>query len=250
VEFRPLDQPFTGRPTIAGKAGAPGATSVTGPPMQAGHRYHWQIRAREVGGKAGPWVAFDGALGYAPHPPPTPRIAPLPRDGTVTQRRFRITWSAGSAEADLAGFAAWADQDPQGAPPERPTTAEPAATLEVAADGDWFVHVRSLDEAGNWSPTATVPVRVDSVPLTVSDPFYRTFAYHPDFGALPIAFKVSKPATVAVTILPEQGATPLRTFTPSVEQGRVKVEWDGKDANGAVVAPGKYRFRVVATSCW
>src|SRR5436190_19380688 len=153
AEFVPADQSFTGTPNVVGLAEA---RSVISPVMAAGRQYHWQVRAREFGGKAGPWAAFDGLLGYAPDPPPAPQLTPLPHDGYVTQRRFRIGWSAPPGQADLAGFAVAADQNPAGAPPDRPTTAEPSASLDVAADGDWFVHVRGVDEARHWSATATL----------------------------------------------------------------------------------------------
>jgi hypothetical protein len=251
VEFRPADVPFTDRPNVLGTPTAGTSCGVLAPAMMAGQQYHWQIRAREVGlgGKAGPWVAFGEALGYAPEPPPAPRVAPLPDDGVVTQSPVRLAWTAPAGAAGLAGFAYAVDQQPDGTPPPWPTSTDPAdtaATVELAADGDWYFHVRSLDRAGNWSPTATLALHLDTVPLTVEDPFYRTFATHPDFGPLPIAFRVSKPAIVTVSLLPARADTPVRTYALGLQQDRVSLQWDLRDEQGALVPPGRYRFRILA----
>jgi len=120
--------------------------------------------------------------------------------------------------------------------------------VNLPQDGDWFFHVRTLDNAGNWSPTATLPLHLDAVPMKITDPFYRSFAYNPSYDTLPISVSISKPAAVLLTILPDKADSPLRTYDlGSQPAGKVKVEWDGKDQKGTIVPAGNYRFRVVAT---
>jgi hypothetical protein len=246
VEFVPLDQPFAGKPTATGR---PGDGYVESPPMAAEQQYHWQIRARDLGGPAGPWVPFDGSIGYEPSPPPSPSIAPIGQDGYVATKQVTVSWEAVAGKAGIAGYAYWADQSEDGQAPQQAMTKDTSGTVTLGQDGDWFVHVRTLDNAGNWSPTATAPLHLDSVPMKITDAFYRTFAYNPGISdPLPITVGISKEATVVLTILPDKADTPLRTYNLGRQPaGKVKVEWDGKDGNGALVPPGNYRFRVVAT---
>jgi lipoprotein-anchoring transpeptidase ErfK/SrfK len=245
VEFLPADQPFTGTPNAVGKAGDGFAQA---PSMAAGQQYHWQMRARDGSGPAGPWVPFDGTLGFDPTPPPSPSINALPNDGNVTSRQLKVAWDAVAGKSGIAGFAFSADQAENGQPAQQATSKDPSATVTLGADGEWYVHVRTLDNAGNWSPTATIHVHLDTIPLNITDPFYRTYAYNPGFDTLPMAFSITKPAHVVLTILPDKADTPLRTYDVGNQPtGKVKVEWDGKDDRGAVVPPGNYRFRVVAT---
>ena len=245
AEFVPAGTQFSGTPTVTGAAGQ---SDVVSPPMDPGQQYHWQVRARDVGGATGPWVPFDGAVGYDPTPPPSPSIQPLPNNGYVAAKQAKIAWDAVAGKPGIAGFAYSADQSESGQPPAAVNTTSPSAAVTFTGDGDWFFHVRTLDNAGNWSATATLPLHVDSVPLKITDPFYRTFAYNPGFDTLPISFSITKPAKVVVTILPDKADTPLRTYDLGQQAaGKVKVEWDGKDNGGTAAAPASYRFRVLAT---
>jgi lipoprotein-anchoring transpeptidase ErfK/SrfK len=244
AEFLPVDQPFTGIPNVTGAAGAGFAVS---PAMEPGQQYHWQIRAHDAGGPAGPWVPFDGTIGFDPTPPPAPSIDSLPNDGYVPAKQVKLSWQAVGGKSGIAGFAFSADQSENGQPALEVKTKEPSATVTLGQDGDWFVHVRTMSTAGSWSPTATLPLHLDTTPLKIGDPFYRTFAYNPGFDTLPMSVSVSKPSTVVLTILPDKADTPLRTYNLGQQAGgKLKVEWDGKDDKGAVVPPGNYRFRVVA----
>jgi lipoprotein-anchoring transpeptidase ErfK/SrfK len=243
VEFRPVEETLAGEPNVVG---APGTPSVPAPAMEPGRRYQWQARAREAGGRPGPWTRFDGAIGYAPNPPAAPQIAALPNDGVVMQRSAHFEWTAGAGEVGIAGYAYAVDRLPDGAPPAEVNATEPAATVALPEDGDWYFHVRALDNAGNWSAAATAALHVDTVPLQIADVTYRTFAYYPGYGTLPINFKVNKPSDVTVTILPANADTPLRTYQLGAQQDVVKVAWDGKDDDGRVVPAGGYRFRVQA----
>ncbi len=247
IELRPVDEPFTGVPNVTGR---PGASVTAVPPLEDGRRYHWQARAREVGGRAGPWAIFDGTFGYAATPPPAPQFDPLPDGKQLGQREVRITWHGDGGAAGLAGYAYAFGRQPNVPLPEQPNANEPAATLVLPDDGTWYVRVRALDRAGNWSEPATLSLHVDTAPPVISDVLYRTFAYNPAFGTLPISFRLSKPAEVVVRLLPVDSNEPVRTYhlgsrTEGVQE--VRLEWDGKDETGSLVPPGAYRFRVTAT---
>ncbi|MBV9121295.1 MAG: L,D-transpeptidase family protein [Chloroflexi bacterium] len=244
VEFVPASQGFSGMPNATGNAGEP---SVQTPTMKAGEQYHWQIRARDAGGQTGPWVPFGGTIGYDATPPPSPSLTKLPNDGYVATKQVTLSWDAVAGKSGIAGYAYSVDQSAAGQPPQQQNTKETSATVTLGADGDWFFHVRTLDNAGNLSPTATAPLHLDSAPLKISDVLYRTFAYNPGFDTLHISFSLSKAAKTTVTILPDKSDGAVRTFDLGQQTtGPVKLEWDGKNDKGAPVAVGNYRFRVVA----
>src|SRR5262249_52224249 len=58
--------------------------------------------------------------------------------------------------------------------------------------------------------------------------------------------RVSKPANVTVSLLPARADTPVRTFALGLQQDRVSLQWDLRDEQGALVPPGRYRFRILA----
>src|SRR5581483_6118399 len=190
IELRPAEEPFTGVPNVSGKPGAP---ATAAPPLEDGRRYHWQVRAREVGGRAGPWTVFPGTFGYSATPPPAPQFDPLPDGKQLGRREVRLTWQADGGPAGLAGYAYAVGRQPNVPLPDQPNATEPAATLIFPEDGTWYVRVRALDRAGSWSEPATLALYVDTSPPVISDVLYRTFAYNPAFGTLPIAFRLSKP---------------------------------------------------------
>ena len=244
VEFRPAEEPFTDTPNATG---TPGESALAVPAMEAGRRYHWQVRAREVHGRPGPWSAYDGTVGFAPDPPPAPVVTRLPNGGLVTQRQVRVEWAADGGPAGIAGFAYGVGRTADVVLPAEPNATEPAAQLTLPDDGDWFFRVRTLDHAGNWSEPATLALHVDTLPVQIADVSYRTAAIHPGYGgSVPIAFTLNKPADVTVTILPAGAETPVRTYGLGVQEGSVKLAWDGRDGAGAAVPAGGYRFRVVA----
>ena len=194
----------------------------------------------------GPWTRYAGAIGYAPNPPPALQVSPLPDDGVLVENSAHLEWTADAGAVGIAGYAYAVDRSPDGAPEAQVNANEPAATVTVDDDGDWFFHVQALDNAGNWSAVATVPLHVDTVPLQIAGVTYRTFAYNPGFGTLPIRFTVNKPSDVTVTILPASADTPLRTYELGAQQDAVQLAWDGRDDGGQVVPSGSYRFRVQA----
>jgi lipoprotein-anchoring transpeptidase ErfK/SrfK len=249
AELRPAEEPFSGTPTLIGAAMAPGETTLAIPAgaLEAGRRYHWQVRAREVNGRSGPWTAYEGSFGFAPAPPAAPVVAPLPNNGVVTQRQVRVEWTADGGPAGVAGFVYAVGRTADLVLPAEPVTAEAATTLNLNGDGEWFFRVRTLDNAGNWSEPVALALQVDTLPVQIADVSYRTAAIHPDYGgSVPITFTLNKAADVTVTVLPASGDTPARTYALGRQEGGVSLAWDGKDDAGASVPVGSYRFRIAA----
>ncbi|MHB8620751.1 MAG: L,D-transpeptidase [Chloroflexota bacterium] len=245
AELEPAGQPFTGIPNAVGAAGN---AAITSPAMSPGQRYHWQIRAREPGGPAGPWVPFEGRIGFQPNPPPPPSISAVGHAGVVARHHVQVHWTADGGTPGVAGFSYSVDRQSGGSAPRAVKTRQDSAALALPADGAWFLHLRTLDRAGNWSAAATSAIQVDTIPLKVSNVFYRTFAYNPGFGLLPIAFGLSKPASVTVNILPGKGTSVVRSYSLGQRPaGKVTLGWDGKDAQGVPVPSGSYRFDILAT---
>jgi hypothetical protein len=243
VEFLPQEQPFSGLPNVNGQ---PGETVLSSPPMEPGAQYHWAARLRDRLGATSGWVRYNGTIGYQPTPPPAPSIQALPRDGWVGSRQLKLSWDAPSDPAGIAGFGYVFDQNASGDAPATINTTSAQANLTAPKDGDWYLHVRSIDNAGNASKSATLPLHIDSVPLKVEPPAGDDQgAWNPSVGPLTVQLKASKAAQLSMLVLPANGDTPLRTITAG-EKAEASVQWDGKDAKGELVPPGKYRLETVA----
>src|SRR5712692_10140156 len=243
AEFVPEQQPLVGQPNVVGK---PGETTIKAPALKPGERYHWAARLRDPAGGASPWIHSPGEIGYQPTPPPPPLVQPLPHDGWLATRQVQLTLDAQSDSAGIAGFAYSLDQTPAGALPVRIDTQARNLSLTIPKDGDWYVHLRTIDGAGNASGVATVPIHLDSSPLRLEPlKIEPAGAWNPTTGPLNVQLKASKPAQLAVSILPEKADTPVRTFNFD-GQSEASLAWDGKNASGQSVPVGNYRLRVDA----
>jgi lipoprotein-anchoring transpeptidase ErfK/SrfK len=244
AEFEPEQQPLAG---IANITGNPGQATVPSPQMDAGQTYHWAIRFRKPDGPASPWVEYPGTIGYQPTPPAAPVIQPLAHDGWVGTAKLQLSWHADTDAAGTAGFAYALDQDPSGALPARTDTATQSVSLTIPKDGAWYFHVRTLDNAGNSSDVATLPIHLDTVPLSLQPPkFELDGAWNPALGPLAVQVAASKAAPLTLAVLPETGNTPVRTMKLDGKTSAT-IQWDGKDDHGALVAPGNYRLRLTAS---
>ena len=243
AEFAPEEQPLVGAPNVTGK---PGQSLIPSPLMDAGKTYHWAVRLRKPGADAGPWLRSAGTIGYQPTPPPSPTITPLPHGGWLGTANLELSWQAEPDPAGIAGFAYSLDQSPTGAPPAGIKTTTQSVQLTVPRDGAWYVHLRSLDTAGNASDVTTVEVHRDSVPLSVEPPKVDfDGAWNPMLGPLSIKVQASKAAQLALAVLPEKSDAPVRTLKLDGKANGT-IQWDGKDDRGQAVPAGNYRLRLNA----
>ncbi|HEX5417872.1 MAG TPA: L,D-transpeptidase family protein [Chloroflexota bacterium] len=165
-----------------------------------------------------------------------------------------LHWTLEADRASAADHLLELADHEQAAPASPPAdaTAIPASndsqSLGDLADGSWYVHLWAVNGAGQASAPATVAVQVLRTAPQFSDVLYRTWVTNPSYQTLPINFTLSQVARVSVFILPESSGDPLRTFALGQQKASapIKVEWDGKDAQGHVVPPGSYRFMVDA----
>jgi spore germination protein YaaH len=116
-------------------------------------------------------------------------------------------------------------------------------------DGRYTYRVAGHDAAGN-ATARSIAVVVDRTLSTLR--WSRTLFYPQDGDALAATskatFSLARPATVDLAIY--QGATLVRTVLAnrSLAAGPHRWTWDGRNAAGAFVPPGRYTLRVAATT--
>jgi len=181
-------------------------------------------------------------------PPAAPRIAPLPNGGRFSQRAVQLEW-APEGEG-IAGYGYAIGREPDAALPDRPITTDTSAVVEVPEDGQWYFRVRALDNWGNWSEPSTAQLAVDSVPLQLQYLRSRTFSTNPTYASVPISFTLSKLADATLDVLPARSDDAVRRYALGPTEGEVKIEWDARDDDGALVPAGAYRFRITAVDAF
>jgi len=68
-----------------------------------------------------------------------------------------VSWDPGADVTGIVGYSASVDNRPDGVPPKKVNALVPSATLKSPVlQGIWYLHVRALDGAGNWSETSTI----------------------------------------------------------------------------------------------
>ncbi|MEA1910219.1 MAG: sialidase family protein, partial [Spirochaetota bacterium] len=85
----------------------------------------------------------------------------------LNQDKYTVTWDLPSDSSGIAGFSYSLDRYENGASPARIMIRrrdERKNSFTVNSDGDWFVHVRAVDYAGNWSNTSTSKFTRDTTP--------------------------------------------------------------------------------------
>ncbi|MCF6335921.1 MAG: SNF7 family protein, partial [Spirochaetales bacterium] len=111
----------------------------------------------------------SGLTGLAPDKT-VPEIIIYPknfRSSPLSQDLYSVTWNLPVDSSGIAGFSYSMDQDAQGSSPETIMVRrrdERQADFTVKEDGDWYIHVRAVDYAGNWSTPSTVKFSRDTTP--------------------------------------------------------------------------------------
>jgi hypothetical protein len=106
----------------------------------------------------------------APPANPTASSQSHPSDGWSNDPTVDVTWSAATdARSGVDGFSyAWTQN--AGTPPDEAKDVEEFATATTSpnlGDGSWWFHLRTRDNAGNWSdPVHSGPFRIDTTPPT------------------------------------------------------------------------------------
>ncbi len=192
-----------------------------------------------------PWSVYDGSIGYQPQPPAAPVISALPRNGNVASRQLSLNWTAPLDTAGIDSFSYSVDQFPDGELKQTASTSHLSTAVTLPADGAWYFHVSALDKAGNWSPTATLPFRVDTTPPAVADLKASTSNFNPAIETVTLTAHLSELSDITAAVLSDKSA-PVRGYQLSGQNGNVSIQWDGKDDRGNLVAPGDYRLQITA----
>lgn len=89
------------------------------------------------------------------------------KSSALSQNTYTVNWDLPADSSGIAGFSYSLDGNENGTSPgtimvRRREARRTSFTVEI--DGEWFIHVRAVDYAGNWSEPATVKFIRDTTP--------------------------------------------------------------------------------------
>jgi hypothetical protein len=254
VEVVPVGTVFTGTATAQGAAVSTSGTAVV--PVQGlqnGTAYRWQARVVDSTGSASDWVPASASgtdFGVDLTSPQKPVItSPTnPRPSLWYHNRvITVRWTSQDSASGIAGYI-FALQRGK-AHGIKAAKASPAAGAHLSnlSDGVWFLALRSVDRAGNWSANAFFRVQIDRTPARVQWLTPRE-TFNPYNGPAAFKFSVTEPARVVLTLYRVGSSKPVQTFTyNSVPANKpVLINWAGKDGKHPL-PKGYYYFSTRAT---
>jgi hypothetical protein len=126
----------------------------------SGHAAHYRILS-----DATPPVVSE--LTSSTHPDPG---SPSP------ELDVELTWTSEDIGSGVAGYGVSFTRQETDEAPTTVTTEQATFTGQLSGEGDWYTHVRAVDHAGNWGPTVSYRLLVDTPPTapTITSPT------HPD----------------------------------------------------------------------
>ncbi len=250
AEVEPSGVVFTGTPNYSGatSTGAGTATiKISG--LQNGKTYHVQVRVVNSTNQVSPWTAvsagkFDVGIDQTPPSRPTIRSSTDPAQNRWYNTLIpAFSWKASDSLSGIAGYS-WVIERQAHVIPPGTTTTQTALQIKGLADGSWFLALRAVDRAGNWSATATYQVNLDRQAPRISLLSPNRFTLNPYRGGTALRFAVSKTANVKLTLYRVGTKSPVSTYTYSnVPGGRAfSLQWSGKTAKGKPLPKGYYFF--------
>lgn len=252
VEIEPVNVPFAGTPTFSGAATvASGAVSVNVSGLTNGKTYHWQARISNGQGQSGAWTPF-AAPASSGFDVGVDRVSPVrpiihsPSD-PIQNRWYNnhvvaLNWASHDSLSGIAGYSYVLEKNPHVIPPG-PVTAQTSVQLPHLSNGVWFLALRSVDRAGNWSPTATYRIQLDRSPPQLVWLSQPRFTFDPYRGATSVHFRFSKPVSATFTLYRVGNQRPVATYHfNALPRGRVaSIRWNGKGRDGKFIK-GYYFF--------
>lgn len=257
VEVEPFDVAFNGQANHSGPSlTSSGVAHVAVDALTDGTTYHWQARLVDQKQNTSPWVPFAAQgstrpdLGVDQGPPSRPVItSPTNPEQNLWYHNtvVRLRWRSRDAISGINGYTYALERQPHVIPPG-PIYLRRHLKLTNLPDGVWFLALRAVDRAGNWSPTATFRVQLDRQAPRVTWLSPSRFTFNPFKGPTTVRFSVNKDASVQLGLYRVGDRTPTQTYSfPSLRAGKATtVTWSGKDARGNPVAKGYYFFSVRA----
>jgi len=139
------------------------------------------VRAVDAAGNAGPDVAI-GPFPIDAAGPLAPVVTSLDHASNVwsPSRTATFSWTTPADATPITGYSVSFDASATADPDTIVDTVLAAWTQSGIADGEWWLHVRAVDAAGNWGATTHYRVRVDG---TAPLPPALSSQTHPDSGA-------------------------------------------------------------------
>jgi L,D-transpeptidase catalytic domain len=251
VEVERSTVAFTGTANYSASAvTAPGIATVRVDGLQNGKTYHWQARVVDGTGATSSWAALNGAantdIGVDQTAPQRPVIRSPTNPNQYRWYNTRIpsfSWTAQDIGSGIQGYSYVLERQARVIPPGQIT---PQTTLQLRGltDGSWFLALRAVDRAGNWSPTATYQLHLDRLSPRLFWQSPSKFTLNPYKGNATVRFAVNKDARVRLTLYRVGIKAPITSYSfPAVRGGRVvTLNWSGKTAKGQPVAKGYYFF--------
>lgn len=89
------------------------------------------------------------------------------KSSALSQDRYTVTWNLPSDSSGIAGFSYSLDRNERGTSPQTIMVRrrdERKVSFTTIKDGSWYIHVRAVDYAGNWSTPSTVKFIRDTTP--------------------------------------------------------------------------------------
>ncbi len=234
--------------SLAGSAWAPCTSPHTIGPLSPDGNYSFRVRAVDRAGNAGTPSVRAFLLDTVPPTDPGSLSSPSHEAGVPSNdRTIDVVWSGASDDrSGVDGFSYEWSTNP-GTIPDATKDAEEgpgAATSSALTDGSHWFHLRTRDNAGNWTSTAHLgPFLIDTVgPATTIDPVPS-----PTNDSTPtVSFRSEDGATFQCRVdAGEWGScTSPATIQPPLSDGEHTFFVRATDRAGNLGAPAERVFRV------
>jgi L,D-transpeptidase catalytic domain len=257
VEIQPVDAPFTGQANYSGPpVSKSGLALVVVESLSNGTSYHWQARVSDAKGAGSTWTVFDRTgrsprdFGVDQSPPSRPTI----RSATNSdQRRWyhtsveELSWTSRDTISGVAGYSYVLERKAHVIPPGA-IDSHSFLKLSGLSDGVWFLALRAIDRAGNWSPTATFRLQLDRRPPQIRWLSPPRITLNPYRGPASVRFTVTKDASVTLGLYRVGSREPVEMYSYApLRAGKViTIVWTGEDRKGRPLSRGYYFFSAMA----
>ncbi len=186
----------------------------------------------------------------------------------VTANSITMTWSA-PGDDSLTGVATaydvrysqipltaanWAAASQvSGEPTPKPAGGSEMFVVSGLSPGvTYYIGVKTVDEAGNWSGISNVAIATTSIVLDIDDDknlVPKTFQLEQNFPnpfnpTTSIDFSIEKSAYVELVILNILGEQVNTLVSGYLSAGLHNANWDGRDSHGHETASGVYLYRL------
>ena len=170
----------------------------------------------------------------------TPVLSGAPSDAQLP----RFVWDVPASVAPISGYSYTVSLDPASEPAEAVNTTLNFLDYAVPSAGTYYVKVKALDGAGNWSPWASFSY-VLNFPQTSVIPEGNYF--NPRLGGqMTVRYDINQPGRVKIRLFTLRGELVKTLVDAQMQAGHYTVPWAGLNSSGEMVATGVYLLHVKA----